>query len=289
MQTNIAHRPIASVKTTDLIRIRDEWIKTLKPATIVRRFALLSHLYTVAIKDWCWSYLEYNPVQMMRKPSIRNERNRRLYQNIVIPGASSIEAPRNELDWIIKVTKSKTLPTIALLSVETAMRRSELVRLRREDINFDDGTIYIPTSKNGNPRMIPLSPLGRYIIINYLTKHNRDNNLFDIAPSSISKSFCRAVRKARCEYENLCLRKGIQPNPNIFSDLRFHDLRHEGTSRLAEIYEMHELARITGHSDTRMLLRYYHPDVEKLSHKLAASSLGQQQFNSINQLLLQML
>lgn len=90
-------------------------------------------------------------------------------------------------------------------------------------------------------------------------------------------------------YINLCDKKGQMPNTKIFSNLRFHDLRHEATSRLATVYEMHELAKITGHRDTRMLLRYYHPDIQTLNQKLAQSSFGQQQFNLINQMLLQML
>lgn len=51
-------------------------------------------------------------------------------------------------------------------------------------------------------------------------------------------------------------------------DLHFHDLRREATSRLAERLEMHELMRVTGHKDTRMLARYYEPRPEDLAKKL---------------------
>ncbi|MCY1555644.1 hypothetical protein D9M68_923230 [compost metagenome] len=54
----------------------------------------------------------------------------------------------------------------------------------------------------------------------------------------------------------------------FLADLRFHDLRHEATSRLAETFPLHELTRITGHQDTRMLMRYYHPKAEYLAKKL---------------------
>jgi len=49
----------------------------------------------------------------------------------------------------------------------------------------------------------------------------------------------------------------------------FHDLRHEATTRLADKFALHELAKITGHRDTRMLLRYYHPRAEDLAKRLA--------------------
>lgn len=287
--STLASRPIASIKNSDLIRIRDEWAKQIKPATVVRRFALLSHLYTVAIKDWLWNYLEYNPVQMIRKPSIKNDRNRRVYEQIKVIGSNPIECPRSEIDWIIRETKSETLPTIMMLALETAMRRSEIINIHREDIDFNLGTIYIGDSKNGESRLIPLSPIARHILISYLSKHNSSNRIFNISATAVTRAFIRARRKAKQSYTSLCTRKEQIPNPKFFSDFRFHDLRHEATSRLATVYEMHELAKITGHKDTRMLLRYYHPDVQKLNQKLAQSTFGQQQFNFINHMLLQML
>lgn len=46
-------------------------------------------------------------------------------------------------------------------------------------------------------------------------------------------------------------------------------VEHEATSRLAEIFPLHELTKITGHQDTRMLMRYYHPRAEDLAKKLS--------------------
>lgn len=289
LNTSLASRPIASIKNSDLIRIRDEWSKQIQPATVVRRFALLSHLYTVAIKDWLWGYLEVNPVQLIRKPSVKNERSRRLYTQIRIVGSNPIECPASEADWIIRETRSDTLPTIIILALETAMRRSELTGIERDHIDFNQGTIYIAETKNGDSRLVPLSPIARHALIRYLSRHNKINKIFQTSPTAVTRAFIRARRKAMQTYINLCDKKGQMPNTKIFSNLRFHDLRHEATSRLATVYEMHELAKITGHRDTRMLLRYYHPDIQTLNQKLAQSSFGQQQFNLINQMLLQML
>lgn len=35
---------------------------------------------------------------------------------------------------------------------------------------------------------------------------------------------------------------------------QFHDLRHEATSHLAAVLSVHELAKVTGHQDLRMLI-----------------------------------
>ena len=51
--------------------------------------------------------------------------------------------------------------------------------------------------------------------------------------------------------------------------LTFHDLRHEATSRLFEKgLNPVEVATITGHKDTRMLMRYTHLRAEDLVKKL---------------------
>ncbi|WP_115117675.1 tyrosine-type recombinase/integrase [Oligella urethralis] len=289
MSLPIAQRPIASIKQSDLIRIRDDWSRSLKPATVVRRFALLSHLYTIAIKDWQWYYLSDNPVQKIRKPSVNNGRNRRLLTDIRIIGTGTLEAPNSELEWIVRETKSEYLPTIITLAIETAMRRSEIANIRRQHVDFESNTLHIPNTKNGHSRTIPLSPIAKYSLIMYFARHNQPGLIFNIGPEAITKAFIRALRKARARYESLCERKGQFCDDRYFNNLRFHDLRHEATSRLASVYEIHELAKVTGHLDTRMLLRYYHPDAEYLGQKLIKSQHGQEQFSVINHMLLQML
>ena len=52
-------------------------------------------------------------------------------------------------------------------------------------------------------------------------------------------------------------------------DFRWHDLRHEATSRLFEKgFSIVEVASITGHEDTRMLMRYTHLRAEDLVGRL---------------------
>ena len=60
-----------------------------------------------------------------------------------------------------------------------------------------------------------------------------------------------------------CGRAGIE-------GLRFHDLRHEALSRLAERGDLSvfELAAISGHKSLQMLKRYTHVEVKKLAQKL---------------------
>jgi integrase len=65
----------------------------------------------------------------------------------------------------------------------------------------------------------------------------------------------------------LTITQNLADDP-LLTDLHFHDLRHEATSRLAEKLQLHELMKVTGHKGTRMLARYYHPRAEDLARKL---------------------
>ena len=101
------------------------------------------------------------------------------------------------------------------------------------------------------------------------------------ASGSVTRAFIRARRRARLRYEALCRHHGRRPNTAYFRDLRFHDLRHEGTSQLATVFQIHELAKVNGNVDTRMLLRYYHPHGRELAQKLARSPLGKRQLEQL--------
>jgi len=70
-------------------------------------------------------------------------------------------------------------------------------------------------------------------------------------PDSLSQAFRRQ-----------CRRLDIQ-------NLHFHDLRHEATSRFFEKgLNPVEVATITGHKDTKMLMRYTHLRAEDLVNRL---------------------
>ena len=75
--------------------------------------------------------------------------------------------------------------------------------------------------------------------------------LFTYTPRGLSGAFLK-----------LCRKTGID-------DLHFHDLRHEATSRFFEKgLNPVEVATITGHKATRMLMRYTHLRAETLVKQL---------------------
>src|SRR5450830_51758 len=132
--------------------------------------------------------------------------------------------------------------------------------------------------QNGSARGIPLSSTAVEVLKSLAEQES--GLCFKSRPDTITKAFAEAVSGARLAYtEGLRLhlkqnklsqeKIDLRIHKDLFLfDLRFHDLRHEATSRLAEIFPLHELTKITGHQDTRMLMRYYHPRTEDLAKKL---------------------
>jgi integrase len=134
------------------------------------------------------------------------------------------------------------------LALETAMRRGEILGMEWEHIDLKSRTVHIPITKTDIPRTAPLSLKAIELLFALPDKTGR---VFDLAPYSVTQAFRRS-----------CRREGIEK-------LRFHDLRHEATTRLFEKgLNPVEVASITGHRDTRMLMRYTHLKAEDLAVKL---------------------
>lgn len=283
---DLAKRPLATIRSADVAKLRDVWLKDYKPATVLRRLAILSHVFNVARKEWGMESLS-NPVELVRKPQPNNARTRRIAVSdapIGTLGEGDPESARGaqdgELERVAKASGSALLPSIIWLAVETAMRRGEIVSLLWVNVDLNRCVVHLPSTKNGDARDVPLS--SRAVAVLQALKDTRNDALddaaesgeddtghvFEIRSDAVTRAFERAVARARKIYVDECKAAKLKPDGKFLTDLRFHDLRHEATSRLASIFPMHELTKITGHKDPRMLMRYYHPRAEDLAKKL---------------------
>ncbi|PRX34403.1 site-specific recombinase XerD [Paraburkholderia sp. BL18I3N2] len=286
----LAKRPLATIRSADIAKLRDEWLKEYKPATVLRRLAVLSHVFNIARKEWGMESLS-NPVELVRKPQPNNARTRRIAVGdapvSTLSGDDSESERRaqdGELERVAKASSSALLPSIIWLAVETAMRRGEIVSLLWANVDLKRRVAHLPSTKNGDARDIPLS--SRAVSVLQTLGDARDDDkenssdegdegdegtdrIFEIRSDAVTRAFERAVARARKIYVDECRAAKLKPDSKFLTDLRFHDLRHEATSRLASIFPMHELTKITGHKDPRMLMRYYHPRAEDLAKRLS--------------------
>ncbi len=247
LKDKLSSRSLASLKSSDFAKWRDDRLKTVLPSTLVKDLALISHLFTVCRKEW--EIKIPNPIEDVSKPTVNNSRERRFLQGEESKLMESLGKSRNI--W---------LKPLAQLAIETAMRQGELLQMNWSDIG--DNVIFLADTKNGTSRKVPVSAAAGKIL-NSLPRCI-SGKIFDTNQVAVVQAWTRGLARARKNYEFDCVRAGIQPDEKIFKDLRFHDLRHEATSRMAKVMAMHEVMKITGHRDPKMLTRYFHPDNEDL-------------------------
>ena len=240
LRKNFSKIRLCDLSPSDVRQYRDIRLKTISPATLRRELAVLSSAINHASKEW-GIFVSTNPVTAISVPRTANARSRRL------------EA--DEQNRLLSASNGE-LRRIIIIALETGMRRGEILQIRRSHIDFILQTLLIPRTKTDTPRTIPLSSMAvvslkEQISISGNITPIRETPLFSLLPDSLSQAFRR-----------LCRRLDIQ-------NLHFHDLRHEATSRLFEKgLNPVEVATITGHKDTKMLMRYTHLRAEDLVGRL---------------------
>ncbi|WP_246686621.1 site-specific integrase [Methylobacterium sp. WL30] len=233
--------PLSALTVAKVAAHRDYRMRTVKPATINRELALYRHAFEVARKVWDVPLSE-NAFALVVKPKVLNGRSRRLE-----PGEWEVLR-----EGCRRSRNPNVLPMVEL-GLETAMRRGEVLRLRWQDIEWTKRTLLIPTTKNGHARIIPLT--GRALELlrqRTIVAISGELRVFPTTEEAVKTAWRWVMKRA--------------PLP----DFRYHDLRHEAVSRFFEMgLSIPEVALISGHRDTRMLMRYTHLRPEALAEKLA--------------------
>lgn len=217
---------------------RDDRLRRVKAGAVIRDLSLLSSVINHARREWGASI--DNPCLLVKKPASPPGRTRVL----------SVEEEARLLAALEPTgRRNPEMQLLVQLALHTAMRRGELLALRWQNIDRAAQTAYLPMSKNGRPRCVPLSSAALAALA--ALPHGQDGPVFSISEEALAAAFKRAT-----------VRAGLQ-------DLRFHDLRHTATSRMADrLTNVIELAAVTGHQSLQMLKRYYHPSAEALAKKL---------------------
>ena len=251
LKATLGDYSLAALNPGLIAQYRDDRLAAGKSADTVRlELSLLSHLFTIAIKEWRLGLI-YNPVMNIRKPPPGQGRNRRLSadeESTLLEACDKFSNPM--LGWIVRT------------ALFTAMRAGEITTLRRDQVDLARRVIRLTDTKNGSARTVPLT--------------HKAENIFRMALSNPARPFDTDLifwgepgrdRKRR-PYEFRMAWKKIIKDTKI-NNLRFHDLRHEAVSRLVEAgLGDQEVAAISGHKSMQMLMRYTHLRAEDLVERL---------------------
>lgn len=214
-----------------------------QPTTVAGYLSHLSTIFTIARPAWDYP-LDFNE---MRDSKIALKR-------LGAIGASTSRSRRptlDELDKLLKhftarsVTKPGSAPMahIILFALFSTRRQEEIVRITWADLDEAHGRILVrdmkhPGQKAGNDTWCEL-PDPAMLVLKAMPRTS--DRIFPYTTDAVSAAFTRACRVL-----------GIE-------DLRFHDLRHEGVSRLFEMgLNIPQVAVVSGHRSWISLKRYSH-------------------------------
>ncbi len=262
---DLALRSLANLRGADFAKYRDERLASgAATATVRLDLALISHVFTIAAKEW--NIPVQNPVTNIRLPRQNNARERRLSEEEVRYLLAAVDDPGDATKAKERDRRNIYMSALVRVAIETAMRQGEMLALTWPNVDLSSRVARLPDTKNGTVRNVPLSTaaveafkgLPRAI----------GGRVFATTASAAKQSWARAVARAQRNYVADCKTNKQDPVAGFLGEFTFHDLRHEATSRLAEKLALHELMKVTGHKDSRMLARYFHPRAEDLARKL---------------------
>lgn len=258
---DIANKLCAQIDSADIVAFAKEKLNTgVSPQTVSNYLSHLSAVFTVAGPAWNYSL----DVRAMRNAMIvakklgLTQKSRHRDRRPTLAELDQLMA--HFLDRSIRRPSSVPMHRVIAFAIFSTRRQEEITRIKWADLDKEGKRVLVRDMKNpgekiGNDVWCDL-PDPALAIIEAMPKHA--SQIFPYSTDAISAAFTRATQFL-----------GIE-------DLRFHDLRHEGVSRLFEIgYNVPHAAAVSGHRSWTSLKRYT-PE----GANLATNSLRVRQRNS---------
>jgi integrase len=209
--------------------------QSITPASVNRELACLKYMFNLFIKN---RLIENNPVKLVKMCRENNERDRVL--------------DKEEFERLLECSPDY-LKDILLVAYYTAMRKSEILKLKWNKVDLKKGFIRLRAedTKTGEGRAIPIN-----------------NVLTDV--------FKRCIRYLHCDFvftkdgkpvENGSLRADFQKAAEKagIEDFIFHDLRHTCiTNWRRQGHDYFKIMKASGHKTLTVFKRYNTVDEEDL-------------------------
>ena len=242
---------LAGLTPQRLVIYRDTRLKTVSSSTLQKEFALLSHLFNVARREWGLPI--DNPVSAVSRPKVKNGRTRFLTN----------DEAQKLLD-ASKTSRNKKLYTYLLVLIHTGMRPSEAAGLKWGEVDLDARLAKLPVTKT-EMRYVPLTEM----VVDELRAIRpddpdkgmpvflpKDNNKIKkcMLPgkSDKEKTWSVPCHYFKRSFANARSKAGLD-------DVHLHDLRHTAASHLLMAgVDLRTLAEILGHKTLQMVHRYTH-------------------------------
>jgi integrase len=226
-----------------------------KPATINRELATLSHLFSKAVE---WGWVGHRPATIKR---LKEHSGRITYLTV------------EQIGRLLKMAEgdqNRQIHPFIKIGLDTSMRKTEILSIRREHINLQQLVIYIPRAKAGAREQPITTDLGEYLAAYVATLRPGEQWLF---PSPAAKEG-RTVNLDK-PFRRCVLAAGLDVKQVVR-----HTLRHTAITHLVQAgVDLPTVKRISGHKNLSMVERYSHQNgahiqtaMDKLSERYKAKA-----------------
>jgi len=207
--------------------------KTLAPATVEKVRVTMNRSFELAGK-WGIPGAQLNPVKAVPRPRFNNKKERFLT-------AKEVE----RLVAACKASASTQLAPIVQLLLFTGARKSEILTARWSNVDLEQRALYLPDTKTGKPRYVPLS--GDAVeVIKGLRRWEKCDWL---VPNPVTRMPFTDLKNPWSTARKIA---GVP-------DVRIHDLRHSAASFMVNSgVDLYAVGRILGHSSPDTTARYSH-------------------------------
>lgn len=220
-----------------------------KQATVNRELSTLSHLLNRMV-EWKW-------IKAEDKPKIDKGDE---------PRKPIVVLSERDADLLMKAAEAdqdERLHLFVAFGLNAAMRHSEIVRARYDQIDFEARRIFIPQAKAGE-REQPLTPTLVKLLLNQRTREADQNGW--VFPSIRRDSRGPHRRSMDAAFRRAVIRAQLDPKK-----VTPHVMRHTAITRLVKAnVDLPTIQKISGHKTMTMVLRYVHIHGSHIDAALAA-------------------
>jgi integrase len=224
-----------------------------KQATVNRELSTLSHMMNRLV-DWKWIKDEDRP------KIVKGEEPRKKIVILTDETATALYngavADQDPLTWLF-----------VIIGLNSAMRHSEILRIKWDDIDFEQRRIHLEEAKAGQ-RTQPISDS-----LTKMLKQERDQREDKtgwIFPTQSKGAKFPYRRTMHPQFERAAIRAKLDP-----SKVTPHVMRHTGITRLVKArVDLPTIQKISGHKTLAMVLRYVHLSDEHIDRAMAAIDTG---------------
>jgi len=240
---DIANRRCSNITSADIVTFANQLVAKITPATVSNYLSHLSAVFAIARPAWGYPLDQ----TAMKDAFVVAKR-----LGVTSKSRSRDRRPTlEELDLLMihfaerqkRRPSSVPMQKVIAFAIFSTRRLEEITRLRRADLDKEGSTILVRDMKNpgekiGNDVWCDLPAEALQII---LSMPLSTDEIFPFTTDAIGMGFTRA-----CQFLDI-------------EDLHFHDLRHDGVSRLFEIgRNIPQVAAVSGHRSWSSLKRYTH-------------------------------